>query len=75
MPNESPPTACSSGTTATIGARAPSATSIDVFGPSRCTTEPAGMPSNAIGASSTANTSPILVAEPVETSTNHGSAR
>jgi hypothetical protein len=58
-----------------IGARAPSAISIDVFGPSRCTTEPAGMPSSAIGTSCAAKTNVIRVGEPVVTSTNHGRAR
>ena len=73
--NDSPPTAFRSGTSATIGARAASAISIEVLGPRRCTTEPAGMPSSAIGASSAAKTRPIFVGEPVVTRTNQGSAR
>ena len=43
--------------------------------PETCTTEPAGMPSSAIGASSAAKTRPIFVGEPVVTRTNQGSAR
>jgi hypothetical protein len=73
--NVRPPTSCRNGTRAMIGARAPSAMSIDVFGPSLCTTEPAGIPSSAIGTSCAAKTSVIRVGDPVVTSTNHGSAR
>ena len=43
--------------------------------PSRCTTEPLGMPRIAIGRSSAARTRHIFPGEPVVTSTNHGSAR
>ena len=74
-PNVRPPTSCRNGTRPMIGARAPSAISIDVFGPSLCTTEPAGIPSSAIGTSCAAKISIIRVGEPVVTSTNQGRAR
>ena len=69
------PVACRSGTSATSGARTPSEIRSAARGPMRCSTEPAGMPRSATGASSTAKTTLIRLGDPVVTSTNHGSAR
>ena len=57
------------------GARAKSATSIVVREPSFWTSVPLGTPRIAIGRIWTARTTLIFAAEPVVTSTNHGSAR
>ena len=57
------------------GARAKSAISIAVREPKRCTSDPLGTPRIAIGRICTARTTLIFAAEPVVTSTNHGSAR
>ncbi len=57
------------------GARARSAVSIVVRDPKRWTNDPLGMPRIAIGRIWTARTTLIFAAEPVVTSTNHGSAR
>ena len=62
------------GTSAISGARNASERSIVVRAPSRPISEPLGMPSRAIGAISTASTTLIRAAEPLVTSTNHGSA-
>jgi hypothetical protein len=69
------PAACRIGSASSSGARAASQTSIVVRAPRRSTTIPLGMPKIAIGRISTARTSDILAADPVVTSTNHGSAR
>ena len=58
-----------------MGAWRASHVSIVVRAPSRSTAIPLGMPRIAIGAISAARTSVIFDAEPVVTSTNHGSAR
>ena len=44
------------------------------FAPIRAMSEPAGMPTIAIGSISAARTQPIFAVEPVVTRTNHGSA-
>ena len=74
-PNERRPAECSSGSAMISGARAKSAMSIVVREPSRWTREPLGTPRIAIGRICTARTTLIFAAEPVVTSTNHGSAR
>ena len=56
------------------GPRAASETSIVRFAPSRAITEPAGIPTSAIGSISAARTQAIFAVEPVVASTNHGSA-
>ena len=66
---------CRSGIAASSGTRTRSETSITVRAPKRCTSAPLGTPKSVIGRISTARTRVILVAEPVVTSTNHGSAR
>jgi hypothetical protein len=66
---------CSNGSDASSGARARSQTSIVVRPPRRSTIVPLGIPRRAIGSISAARTSDIFAAEPVVTSTNHGSAR
>ena len=71
----SAPAEWSSGIETRIGPRAASATSMVVREPSRCTTEPLGMPRIAIGRISAARTRLIFPGDPVVTSTNHGSAR
>ena len=69
------PAACRSGSEHISGTRARSQSCIVRRAPSRATSVPLGMPSSAIGAIWTARTIPIFAAEPVVTSTNHGSAR
>ena len=56
------------------GPRAASETSIVRFAPSRAMSEPAGMPTIAIGSISAARTQPILAVEPVVARTNQGRA-
>ena len=74
-PKSSSPAECRIGIETRIGARARSAASIVVLEPSRCTSAPLGTPRIAIGRISAARTRLILLADPVVTSTNHGSAR
>ena len=74
-PNDSRPAEYSSGSAMISGARAKSAMSIVLREPSFWTRVPLGMPRIAIGRIWTARTTLIFAAEPVVTSTNHGSAR
>ena len=69
------PAACRIGSATSNGTRAASQASIVVRAPSRSTTIPLGIPKIAIGRISTARTIDIFAADPVVTSTNHGSAR
>ena len=69
------PAACRIGSATSNGTRAASQASIVVRAPSRSTTIPLGIPKIAIGRISTARTNDIFAADPVVTSTNHGSAR
>ena len=68
------PSQCSTGMASISGARTRSASSIVLHAPSRRSTAPPGIPSSASPISSAPTTMLIRVAEPVVTSTNHGSA-
>ena len=72
--NDSAPAQCSTGISATSGARARSDASIARRGPSAVAARPLGTPSTVIPANSAAMTAPIRTGEPVVTSTNHGRA-
>ena len=73
-PNERCPVWWRIGSTSRSGPRAASEMSIVRFAPIRAMSEPAGMPTIAIGSISAARTHPILAVEPVVTRTNHGRA-
>ena len=72
--NDSAPSRCSSGIAAVVTTHTASQATSARHGPWRATKRALGTPSSSSGADSAASTTLIRVAEPVVSSTNHGSA-